>query len=351
MRRRPDSADESDDAFPGARRGLRAPDGESLWVTSGDSRRIAVYGLTGRRPSGDDRRREPLPSTSPSSGTALRRERRRRDGSHPPPQRRPRSRGGGSGRLLQRDHLRRKLGRHSVPLARHRHGARQSRPGPGRSEDRACRSRRLPGHLKGAHMKVLLRSFSALVLVGAIAVGSAGANGSPYSPGLAYGWPGVASLGQVHYVTFGPSKWTVVAAVRANDGHVVRTGTVRGFYAVPLVAYDGTAGGLSGDGKSLVLTSYWTAARPIRQDALRPREHEDARRSACISCSTGRGRSMRSPRMARRSISPSTCAPATTRLSRSAARHEHGAASGCHRRSARERGRDGRHPGGEGIES
>jgi hypothetical protein len=31
---------------------------------------------------------------------------------------------------------------------------------------------------------------------------------------------------------------------------------VRGFYGVPLVAYDGTSGGLSGDGRWLVLSSY-----------------------------------------------------------------------------------------------
>lgn len=104
-------------------------------------------------------------------------------------------------------------------------------------------------------MKVMLRSLAAVLVVGVIAVGGAGANGSAYAPGLAYGWPGVASSEDVHYVTLGPSKWTVVAAIREN-GQVVRTRTVRGFYAVPLVAYDGTAGGLSGDGKSLVLGSY-----------------------------------------------------------------------------------------------
>lgn len=93
-----------------------------------------------------------------------------------------------------------------------------------------------------------------LLLVG-VTAGSVHANGSPYSPGLAYGWPGVADADGVHYVTLGPSKWTVIAAVRGN-GRVVRTHTVPGFYAVPLVAYNGVAGGLSGDGKSLVLSSY-----------------------------------------------------------------------------------------------
>jgi len=95
---------------------------------------------------------------------------------------------------------------------------------------------------------------AALALVGA---GGAGANGSPYSPGLAYGWSGVGEeTGAVRFVSFGMPKSTIVAAVRARDGHVLRSAVVRGFYGVPLVAYDGTTGGLSGDGNWLVLSSY-----------------------------------------------------------------------------------------------
>lgn len=60
----------------------------------------------------------------------------------------------------------------------------------------------------------------------------------------------------VRFVAFGMPKSTIVAAVRARDGHVLQSKVVRGFYGVPLVAYDGTSGGLSGDGKSLALASY-----------------------------------------------------------------------------------------------
>src|SRR5262245_55032245 len=102
-----------------------------------------------------------------------------------------------------------------------------------------------------------MKKLLALVLA-AVALSSGGvhANGSAYSPGLAYAWPGVAAPGGVHYVTFGTTKWTVVAKVRARDGQVLRSNAVRGFYAVPLVAYNGVAGGVSGDGDSLVLGSY-----------------------------------------------------------------------------------------------
>jgi hypothetical protein len=106
-------------------------------------------------------------------------------------------------------------------------------------------------------MKVILGSLAALALTAAITVGTAGANGSPYSPGLQYGWPGLGQPNDgTRFVAFGMPKSTIVAAVRARDGRVVRSRVVRGFYGVPLVAYDGTAGGLSGDGRSFVLGSY-----------------------------------------------------------------------------------------------
>ena len=106
-------------------------------------------------------------------------------------------------------------------------------------------------------MNVMLKFLSALAVAAAIAVGTAGANGSPYSPGLQYGWPGVGQRDDdIRFVAFGMPKSTIVAAVRARDGRVVRSRVVRGFYGVPLVAYDGTAGGLSGNGRSFVLGSY-----------------------------------------------------------------------------------------------
>jgi hypothetical protein len=95
-----------------------------------------------------------------------------------------------------------------------------------------------------------------IALVAGIAAGVAGANGSPYSPGLVYGWNGVGAGDGVRYVAFGMPKSTIVAAVRARDGRVLRSNVVRGEYGVPLVAYDGTSGGLSGDRRSLVLGWY-----------------------------------------------------------------------------------------------
>jgi hypothetical protein len=100
-------------------------------------------------------------------------------------------------------------------------------------------------------LSILVAAVTALTAAGAHA------NGSPYSPGLDHGWNGVrADGGDVRYVTLGSPRATVVAAITVRGGRVLRSRTVRGLYGVPLVAYDGTSGGLSGDGKTLLIASY-----------------------------------------------------------------------------------------------
>ena len=106
-------------------------------------------------------------------------------------------------------------------------------------------------------MKPIATLVAVLALVAAIVAGAGGANGSAYSPGLDYGWEGVrATSGDVRYVTLGTPKSTIVAAISVRGGRVLRSRAVRGFYGVPLVAYDGTTSGLSGDGRTLVLGTY-----------------------------------------------------------------------------------------------
>jgi hypothetical protein len=106
-------------------------------------------------------------------------------------------------------------------------------------------------------VRSLLVLFAAALAAAALLTAGASANGSPYSPGLVYGYPGVGLREDgLRYVAFGMPKSTLFAAVRARDGRVLRTAVVKGFYGVPLVAYDGTAGGLSGNGRWLVVSSY-----------------------------------------------------------------------------------------------
>jgi len=107
-------------------------------------------------------------------------------------------------------------------------------------------------------MKSSLASLVAVFcLLAGITAGAGGANGSPFSPGLDHGSEGVrAPAGNVRYVTLGTSRSTVVAAIAVRGGRVVRSRALRGYYGVPLVAYDGSTGGLSGDGSTLVVASY-----------------------------------------------------------------------------------------------
>jgi hypothetical protein len=116
-------------------------------------------------------------------------------------------------------------------------------------------------------MRTVLASVVVLAAA-ALCVAGASANDSPYSPGLTYGWDGVRAPGAaVRFVTLGTERSTVVAAIRVDGGRVVRSRALSGFYGVPLVAYDGTAGGLSGDGRTLVVASYG----PLPGDAGRTR--------------------------------------------------------------------------------
>jgi hypothetical protein len=96
-----------------------------------------------------------------------------------------------------------------------------------------------------------------LSLAAAIAAPGAQADGSPYAPGLVQGASGVLDpSGGLRYVTLATGRSTVVAAIGVRSGRVVRSNVLHGFYGVPIVAWDGSTGGVSGDGRSLVLGSY-----------------------------------------------------------------------------------------------
>jgi hypothetical protein len=89
----------------------------------------------------------------------------------------------------------------------------------------------------------------AALLAAATARGAAGP-----APGVAQGGDGVlAPAGDVRYVTIAAADETTVLAVGARDGRVLRWKRLRGSWGVPLVTFGGLAGGLSRDGRTLVL--------------------------------------------------------------------------------------------------
>lgn len=103
------------------------------------------------------------------------------------------------------------------------------------------------------------RRFS-IVLVASVAAACVAASAVPGdggpSPGAVDGGSGVSTRdGRTHYVTLAAGGGTVVEAIDRH-GSVLRWNWLPGSLGIPLVANDGTAGGLSRDGRHLVLASY-----------------------------------------------------------------------------------------------
>lgn len=72
--------------------------------------------------------------------------------------------------------------------------------------------------------------------------------------GVDVGGAGVATQsGDARYVTLPAGPNTLVARVNPVGGRVLASRLVRGMFTIPAVAYDGSASGLSADGRTLVL--------------------------------------------------------------------------------------------------
>jgi hypothetical protein len=104
-----------------------------------------------------------------------------------------------------------------------------------------------------------------LAVTGALPSGAA-AKGVGISPAPA----GVIQPGSLYrYVAIHPAVGvrgvpTIVAKIGRGDGRVDRWWRVRGHYFVPAVAYDLSGGGLSADGRTLVLQRFTPAYPPVR---------------------------------------------------------------------------------------
>jgi hypothetical protein len=95
------------------------------------------------------------------------------------------------------------------------------------------------------------------VLAAAVAAASAAADGLGPTPGEIFGGSGVAGpRGVVRYVAVPSSGGTVLQRVRVRGGEILAWRAFRGFFGIPLVAFDGTTDGLSHDGSRLVLMAH-----------------------------------------------------------------------------------------------
>jgi hypothetical protein len=95
----------------------------------------------------------------------------------------------------------------------------------------------------------------------AVLVGSA--LGAGPSPGVTFGSPGVVSRdGKLRYLAMRAGSGTLVEAVTTRGGVVRHSRFLKGgAFGIPLVAYDGSTGGLSRNGRRLVVYSADTRLR------------------------------------------------------------------------------------------
>jgi hypothetical protein len=95
----------------------------------------------------------------------------------------------------------------------------------------------------------------AAALVAAVLPNAAHADGQA-SPGVSQGWNGLAD--KAHGARFvalpaNGGNWTVLARINLRGGTVTRYGSIRGSYGIPGVTLRGDVGGLSSDGRMLVV--------------------------------------------------------------------------------------------------
>jgi hypothetical protein len=87
-----------------------------------------------------------------------------------------------------------------------------------------------------------------------VSVPAAAGDGSGASPSVSILGTGIGSPnGTVHYIALPDGSRTLVVESMVRGGAIVGEVAMRGLYGIPFVATDGTLGGLSRDGRTLVL--------------------------------------------------------------------------------------------------
>jgi len=103
---------------------------------------------------------------------------------------------------------------------------------------------------------------TAAICIGCAATAAANAGGAGPGAGVQQGWDGLAN-GAVRYVAVPAAGSTALEVIRRQDGRVLKFMALKGTWGIPVVAFDGTADGLMGDGRTLLL------GEPITGPALR----------------------------------------------------------------------------------
>lgn len=102
-----------------------------------------------------------------------------------------------------------------------------------------------------------LPTLTIAVAVACVLAGTANGDGGGANPGVVVLSGGVLSPnGKTRYVAIPDGARTVVAQILVRNGAVLRSLTLNGRYGVAYVTNDGTVGGLSFNGRVLVLSAY-----------------------------------------------------------------------------------------------
>jgi hypothetical protein len=118
----------------------------------------------------------------------------------------------------------------------------------------------------------MTRTLALALMVAGTCAAAAGADGGGRSPGVNYGPPGVVDHARgVRYVALPTGPGTTVAAQRVAGGRILRWSYVQGAFGTPVVAWDGTTGGLARNGRRLVLATTPSYGTPTRFVVLDPR--------------------------------------------------------------------------------
>jgi hypothetical protein len=115
------------------------------------------------------------------------------------------------------------------------------------------------------------RALALVTILGAAWAATAAADGGGPSPGPMFGPQGLVDRSAAtRYVALIDGKRTLVESISTRGGQVLHWKSLRGLVGIPMVAYDGTLGGLSRDGQSLVLASpqYGASTRFVLLDQL-----------------------------------------------------------------------------------
>ena len=123
-----------------------------------------------------------------------------------------------------------------------------------------------------------------MTVLAAVWAAMAAADGGGPSPGESFGSPGVIGpKGTIRYVTVPAGRGTVLEAVSLRHGDVRRSRYLHGWFGIPLVAFDQTGGGLSRNGRRLVLVSHQsttlTRIAVVDPATFKPRTHLRCRAS------------------------------------------------------------------------